>query len=434
MDEKTKLNLGCGIIYRPGYINIDKYEDSIADMIHDVDALPFESNTIHTIEALHLIEHFDYIHSIYVLSEWFRLLKPEGTLILETPDMDKSFKKFKSENTENQKTTIQWLYGIDSPGMQHKTIFTFELLKALLKEIGFQNISREPQKTHKYEHGLRIICTKPSSARAKEQFARFRKNLKKQLKIDDSDSLICLENDCIKEQSYIFFNEFQHDKEKSLNKIIAKCALCNPKISLAFCNTLLESGEITQEVYNSKTGLINYLIKTEFHKKLFTLWSKHKKTIQKTDLNYNTFTGNIKSRLISLLNTSNYQEQLEYISSQKPAGIDIFNLHIIQLESRKLFNQGVKQFHKKNYNESLSLFSESAKLNPQNALTHWNIARIGIVLGYGKENIAQNYENALLEIRNKKTRAIIKKELDTFSMNKTHNIPKEAVSEDMLNL
>ncbi|MFH1127107.1 MAG: methyltransferase domain-containing protein [archaeon] len=431
MGKKTKLNIGCGIIYRPGYINIDKYEDSVADMTHDADDLPFESNTIDTIEALHLIEHFDYIHSIYVLSEWFRILKPEGTLTLETPDLNKSFKKLKKESLKNQKTTLQWLYGIDSCGMQHKTIFTFELLKKHLEDIGFQNIVKEPQKTHKYEPGLRIICKKPINSRKKETFATFRKNLKKQLKIDDSDTLLSLENHCIIKISDLFFSNTNFSKNESLIKLISKSAICNPKISLVLCNTLLESGEITKEEYDSKLSPLNTLINMEFHKKLFTLWSKHKKTIQNTDLDYRTFIENTESRLISFIKNSD-MEQVVYIDSQNPSDIVLFNRHVIELQARILFNRAVKQFSKKNHHESLELFRGSIKLNPQNPLSYWNIARLAMILDHQTESILEGYENALLAIKDKKIKNLIKKEFDQYTTNKIQIIPKEPISEDVL--
>jgi predicted SAM-dependent methyltransferase len=133
MDDRIKLNLGCGFVYKPGYVNIDKFDGSVADKISDAGDLPFESNSVDLIEADQLIEHFDHIHCKYVLSEWFRVLKPGRILVLETPDLEKSIGKFIPSEPETKKTTLQWIYGIDSPGMQHKTGFTFDLLKNLLR-------------------------------------------------------------------------------------------------------------------------------------------------------------------------------------------------------------------------------------------------------------------------------------------------------------
>lgn len=71
-----KLNLGCGIFYKPGYINVDLFEKSIADQIYDVRHLSFEDNSVDEIEASHILEHFDVIQIPYILSEWLRVLKP----------------------------------------------------------------------------------------------------------------------------------------------------------------------------------------------------------------------------------------------------------------------------------------------------------------------------------------------------------------------
>ena len=87
MDKKIKLNLGCGSVYKPSYINIDKFDNSVADKICDIGDLPFKSNSVELIEASQVIEHFDYVHCKYILSEWFRVLKPRGVMIMETPEL-----------------------------------------------------------------------------------------------------------------------------------------------------------------------------------------------------------------------------------------------------------------------------------------------------------------------------------------------------------
>ena len=185
-NKKIELNLGCGIVYKPQFINIDNFEKSVADICCKAENLPFKSNTIDTIEALHLIEHFDYIHCKYVLYEWFRVLKPDRNLIIETPDFDKSYVKFRSEDLEQQKSTLQWFYGIDSRGMQHKVSFTFKLLKELLNEIGFEDITKREQITHKYEHGIRLECKKPKDYQKIQFFSEFRGELLKNI---DDDTL-----------------------------------------------------------------------------------------------------------------------------------------------------------------------------------------------------------------------------------------------------
>lgn len=75
-----KLNLGCGLAYRPGCLNIDSSERSVADVVADVSELPHGDNTVDEIEAMQLIEYFDLVHCRYVLAEWYRVLVPSGRL------------------------------------------------------------------------------------------------------------------------------------------------------------------------------------------------------------------------------------------------------------------------------------------------------------------------------------------------------------------
>src|SRR4030042_1601975 len=123
-----KLNIGCGKIYKKYFVNIDVFDKTIADKIMSADDLKFSSNSIERIEASQLIEHFGLFKSIYVLSEWFRVLKPNGTLIIETPDIEESFKKFLYGNLEARKNSITWIYGLETPGMTHKFSYPEDLL------------------------------------------------------------------------------------------------------------------------------------------------------------------------------------------------------------------------------------------------------------------------------------------------------------------
>jgi len=80
----TKLNLGCGQEYMPGYVNIDLNKKVKADRYLDVTKkLPFAANSVEEIRAHHLIEDFDNLEN--VLKEWHRVLKPGGVLRVWVP-------------------------------------------------------------------------------------------------------------------------------------------------------------------------------------------------------------------------------------------------------------------------------------------------------------------------------------------------------------
>lgn len=91
-----KLNLGCGNNKLEGYINIDLY-DKEADVKADVCELPYADESVDEIVCYQVIEHVPYNKSEQMFKEWYRVLKPGATAIVETPDIDVVCAKILSE-------------------------------------------------------------------------------------------------------------------------------------------------------------------------------------------------------------------------------------------------------------------------------------------------------------------------------------------------
>lgn len=138
-----KLNLGCGTDYQEGYVNVDMYSDSQVDARFDISAVPYEDNSVDEIRAYHVIEHFDYKQAHLVLKEWHRVLKPGGTIRIETPDFLESCKDFITADEDRR-----WkLYGhffseAWRPGFVHKFLFIESELHKALTWAGFTDIVR----------------------------------------------------------------------------------------------------------------------------------------------------------------------------------------------------------------------------------------------------------------------------------------------------
>ncbi|NIQ04668.1 MAG: methyltransferase domain-containing protein [Candidatus Korarchaeota archaeon] len=422
-----KIALGSGNVYKPGYVNIDKFQNPVVDKVCDASDLPFEPNSIELIEASQLIEHFDAIHCKYVLSEWFRVLKPQGTLIIETPDLQKTFKKFLSSSVKTRKKTLQWIYGIQSPGMQHKTGFSFQLLRDLLKEVGFVKIVRKKPRTHTYEPGIRVVCRKPTDC-AKERFhARYRKRLKNQL-TDDSLLLIPLEDWLEK-----IFNSYSTLKElkansKLLNEILSKTVLCQPYVPLAFLKECISCGIWEKEDVKGQLDLLHQFADAEIHKKLFTLWIKRKKRAGNIKEEFESFIKHATALMRETFSDGNLQ-RMNYLLSLEATNIELFDFQIISLHAKRLFNIGVKKFHNGKLSGALDSTVQSAKILPKNPLAHWNIARLRSILGQRKDKILPVYHQAFNLMKNKKNRERIKKELNHINNDKRNLIEKEPVSE-----
>lgn len=82
----TKLHLGCGKCYLPGWHNVDIFSTPKADAYHDVTALPYAPESFEIIYASHLLEHVHRHMVLSVLNHWVALLRPGGTLRLAVPD------------------------------------------------------------------------------------------------------------------------------------------------------------------------------------------------------------------------------------------------------------------------------------------------------------------------------------------------------------
>src|SRR3989304_60901 len=81
-----KLHLGCGKRdFGKEWIHIDGGDFSHLHS-HDIVNLPFENSSADLIYASHILEYFDREEVNTVLSNWYKVLKPNGILRLAVPD------------------------------------------------------------------------------------------------------------------------------------------------------------------------------------------------------------------------------------------------------------------------------------------------------------------------------------------------------------
>lgn len=80
-----KLHIGCGRDPKDGWINLDiapgKGVDLVADLDHDT--LPIDDESVDEILGIHVIEHL--ARPMHVMSELYRIAKPDARLTLACP-------------------------------------------------------------------------------------------------------------------------------------------------------------------------------------------------------------------------------------------------------------------------------------------------------------------------------------------------------------
>jgi len=411
--DGLRLHLGCGSVYKPGYVNVDSSRNSNADIIATASRLPFLSESADTIEAYHLLEHFDLVHCRYVLSEWFRVLRPEGSLTVETPDLRKSAKKLASRKPHAQRTTLQWMFGIDSPGFQHKTAFTDELISHVLKEVGYEGIRNRRPKTHLYEPGLRIECRRPQSAARSLFMIGLRGKLIQELAIDDSYVMVPLEKHL--EDLRMMIPRDGRVNAELADHMIARSSACHPALGVALLEELASRGDTAPNDLGPRLRLLTGLVAAELHKRAFTLWAKSKKNGNVTK-EFEAFSDRLERALLEALkNPRKKPANLDYIMSLEATDIPLLDIDLVLMEGKKALNRGVRDFHEGRHREARDAMLSALAINPDIVLAYWNLARLGIALGRDRSESIEFYTKAARLAPNARLREKIKKESELAS-------------------
>lgn len=162
-DERAvKLDLGSGGGQIPGYVSVDFNEDAHPHVVADVEALPFEDDSVDVIYASHVLEHVKLASP--ALAEWHRVLKPGGVCTIATPDIVGVYKMHKEGGQWGRGWPIDLnyvnatafganllaeadpqfaVYG--GPGHEHKQIFIDDMLEERMRAAGFEDVRRVAQ-------------------------------------------------------------------------------------------------------------------------------------------------------------------------------------------------------------------------------------------------------------------------------------------------
>lgn len=137
-----KLNLGCGLDYKQGWVNIDAVAEVEPDLVQDLlQPLPFKNGQASEVLAQDIFEHFTKEDGRAVMAEIARVLVDGGTATFRVPHIDSILEKYQ----DDKEVRNEFLYGTTKDtGIfgAHKVGFTkesfFELcLSAQLVPVSF---------------------------------------------------------------------------------------------------------------------------------------------------------------------------------------------------------------------------------------------------------------------------------------------------------
>lgn len=137
-----KINIGCGFDVKNDFLNVDLHEMHGPDLVADcTDLSMLPSSYYEYILANDVLEHIPRLKTRSTLREWNRLLKIDGILELQVPNVIGLLGLLKSPENQNmaqQEKLLQCLYGTQAyNGDFHFIGFTEITLSGVLSETGF---------------------------------------------------------------------------------------------------------------------------------------------------------------------------------------------------------------------------------------------------------------------------------------------------------
>ena len=131
-------NLHPQVIYRP---NIDIMYHENVDIVHDLETgIPFHDNHASAMRAVHLLQHFSWKNVPFFLKECIRVLKPGGHMYIMVSDLEWVFQQVLVEGLTPGHVCSIWGEH-DHPSDFHKCGFTYPLIRRLMEEAGFINLT-----------------------------------------------------------------------------------------------------------------------------------------------------------------------------------------------------------------------------------------------------------------------------------------------------
>jgi predicted SAM-dependent methyltransferase len=173
--KNIKLHLGCGGVKWKDFINVDLYafdhkisdtsrSGCAADAFADIRDLKLVDNSIDEIFSSHVFEHFTRWQADDMLASWFRILKPGGLVVIETPDFWRCVLWLFHPMRQKRRLGKAQFYGNQWDRLEYEThryLWSSGEIVEACKHAGFRDIFLTHRtETHHPGRDMRIEATK----------------------------------------------------------------------------------------------------------------------------------------------------------------------------------------------------------------------------------------------------------------------------------
>lgn len=158
-EQVDKLEIGCGRKPHKGYKTVDVEAYANPDYLGDFRKMCFVD--VDVLRAHHVFEHFSREEAIEILKQWHSWLRPGGTLIIETPDIEGICKQFEQSSDKDKYWLTRHLYGSqEAPWAFHRDGWYANKFKKVLENSGFVILRTEYSKSRKILPNITVYAKK----------------------------------------------------------------------------------------------------------------------------------------------------------------------------------------------------------------------------------------------------------------------------------
>lgn len=171
----VKLHLGCGGMRWLDFINIDLHpahdmvtdssrEGCTADVFADMRCLGLPDESVDEIFTSHTIDHFTRWEALDMLSDWHRMLKSGGRLVIEAADFVRCVIWLLHPSREKRTAALSQFYGNQWDRLDYEThryLWSARELTRALRDIGFAQVTcTHKTLTHYPGRDMRVCALK----------------------------------------------------------------------------------------------------------------------------------------------------------------------------------------------------------------------------------------------------------------------------------
>jgi predicted SAM-dependent methyltransferase/tetratricopeptide (TPR) repeat protein len=380
---KTRLHLGCGLIHRPGWINLDRYATGAADARSNTLLLPFPDETAEAIICRQVVEILGYVGTLYALYEWWRVLTPNGTLIIETPDRPMTFQA--AVDRETASLSLPWIFGSEQIGFGHRYLFDADELIHLVVESGFEIVSVEHLKFDQLHPTLELRARRMDSTPATWFNARLHRAFITSGLVDPKDApsyLVTLET--IAERACAFVTQ---PGREALIQLLNLSARHSPKVTLCILNNLPRPETWDTEDLERARALAQALDTMQFPARLASHWRDIPKLPGKKQSLWAILEREISFYLAAQLfpgeGLDDIRKSFDAATAEpspNDAKVMFFSEEVLNELALQITAAGVRAFAYGDHDTALEHLELALRYQPNLIWPRWNLARLYLLL------------------------------------------------------